>query len=796
MDALWTDVRFATRMLRRAPGFAILATMTLALGIGANTAVFSLINSVMLRLPFAHPEELALVENTYPGSGLTPSSFPDFIEWRRQSHGFQSLGATFPSNFTLLGRSEPRRIPGAYISEGYFRMLGIAPVAGRVTNEEEHRPDGRPACLISREFWNSEFGGSADTLGKTLALNGKEYTIVGVVPSASPNLYSRRDVWLPLEPAPPYDKHGTNYLRVIGRLGAGVTPEMARAELSTIQERINAQFPGNKHGIHTGLITQELFGNIKPMMLTLFAAVAFVLLIGCVNLANMLLARGTARARDFSIRRSLGATRGMLVRQALAESLLISLIGGAAGILLAVAAANAILPYLPSNLRPGQLGVDERVLLFTLVTSVAAGMAFGIVPALRASREDPKTSLQTSSQQAGEGPGQGRLRAALVGAEMALATVLVSGASLTIISLYRVLQVNPGFNRQGLVTMQVSLSSLRYPDSGSQIRFFQTLLERVRTIPGVQSAGATAYVPFGPGGQTGDFDYEAPGHQPFPQGQAPVLEEHFALPRYFETMQISLLRGRTFTDRDREGAPKVAVINESLARKLWPGLDPIGRRVQVLGDWEEVIGVVGDVRSGNLTLPAQLQAYLCALQYTPDDMAFVIRTAGEPSAVVGAAKQAVFQLDPQQPVSHVTLMDAMIDDSLTGVRAPTVLFGVFGSLALLLAGIGVYGVTAYSVSRRIREFGIRMALGARQADILRLVVQWDLRVAATGMAAGALASLPLGKYLGHMLFNVSRGDPMASFTAIAVLGSISALATYLPARRAARVDPLVALRYE
>lgn len=796
MESVLQDIRHAARSLRKNPGFASVAVLTLALGIGANTAVFSIMNGVMFRLPYAHPEELTTVENSYPESGLTPSSYPDFVQWRKESRSFQALAATFSSNLTLLGRGEPRRVPGAYISEGYFAMLGIAPVAGRPMSAEEHSPGGAPACLISREFWQREFGGAADALGKSLALNGREYTIVGVMPSVSPSFFSPRDVWVPLELQPPYEKHGTNYLRVVGRLRAEVTPERARQELAAIQDTINAQFPGNKHGISAEWLSTALFGEIRPILLTLLAAVAFVLLIGCVNLANMLLAQGAARAREFAIRRALGATRAVLIRQALTESLLVSLLGGAAGILLAVAAANAILPYLPSNLRPAEFDLDARMLLFTLVTSMAAGMAFGVIPAFRVSREDHKTSLQAGSQQAGEARGQNRLRAVLVGAEVALATVLVCGASLTMVSLYRVLHVDPGFKPQGLVTMQIPLAPVRYPDAEAQLRFFQTLVEHIRTLPGVQSASATAYVPFGQGGQTGDFDYQAPGHQPYPAAQGPITEEHFALPGYFDTMQIRLLQGRPFDERDRRDSPKVAVINESMARKLWPGQDPIGRRVQILGEWQEVIGVVADVRPGSLTLPAELQAYLCAQQHTPDEMAIVIRTAGDPFAVSAAAKRAVFALDPQQVVSHVSLMDTLIDDSLTRVRAPTVLLAVFGSLALLLASIGVYGVTAYSVSRRIREFGIRMALGAREADILRLVVGWEMRVAGVGMMTGALASLPLGKFVGQLLFNVSSGDAAASLAAVALLACVSALATYLPARRAMRVDPMVALRYE
>jgi putative ABC transport system permease protein len=794
METLWNDVRYGLRLLAKSPAFTAVAMLTLALGIGANTAIFTIINSVMWNLPYAHPRELVAVANSYPESGLTPSSFPDFIEWRQQARSFQGLAATFANSFTVLGKGEPRRIPGAYISDGYFSLLGIAPVLGRNLNAEEHRPGGAPACLISREFWQREFGGSGDVLGKSLALNGREYTIVGVMPAAAPGFFSSREVWIPLEPSPPWNQHGTNYLRVLGRLKPGVTVEGARQDLAAIQERINAQFPPNKHGIEAGLLETALFGDIRPILLVLFAAVAFVLLIGCVNLANMLLARGTARAREFAIRRSLGATRAALVRQALTESLLVSLLGGAAGILLAVAAAKALIPYLPSNLRPEHVGMDLRVLLFTLVTSMVAGMAFGLMPALRVSRGNARISLQEGSQQAGEARGQHRLRSVLVGAEIALATVLVSGATLTIASLYRVLHMNPGFNPQGLVRMQIPLSSVRYPDAPSQLRFFQSLIARIRALPGVQSASATAFVPFGEGGQTGDFNYE--GHEPFQSGQGPFAAEHFAFPDYFSTMQIPLLRGRTFTERDATGAPKVAVINESMARKLWPGQDPIGKRVQILGDWQEVIGVVADVRADRLTLPAGLQAYLCALQYTPSDMAIVIRAAGDPFAAVTAAKNAVYALDPQQPVSHVTLLNELIADSLTGVRAPTVLLGVFGSLAMLLASIGVYGVTAYSVSRRYREFGIRLALGARPADIIRLVVRSDLRVAGIGLAIGILASVPLGGFLRNLLFGVADADPAASLAAAGFLAAVAALATYLPARRAARVDPLVALRYE
>ena len=796
MEMLLRDIRHAFRMLRRAPGFTVVAVMTLALGIGANTAVFSIVNGVLLRLPYPKPDQLMLVSNTYPDSGITPGSYPDFLEWRKQANNFQALGAIASNNFTLLGRGEPRRIPGAFISEGYFAMLGIHPVLGRELNAEEHTAGGAPACVISRELWRREFGGGADALGKSLALNGKEYTIVGVMPTVTPDFLSRREVWIPLEPHPPYDRHGTNYLRVVGRLKPGATPEGARKELDVIQAAINKQFPMNEHGIDVGRVDTALLGDIRPLLLTLFAAVAFVLLIGCVNLANMLLARGTGRAREFAIRRSLGATRAMLVRQALVESLLISLLGGAVGILLAYGGANSVMPYLPSNLRPDALSLDPRVLLFTLAASLAAGLAFGLVPALRVSGGDAKTSLKEGTQQAGETRGNRRLRAVLVAGEVALATVLVSGASLTMISLYRVLHASPGFNALGLATMQVPLSSVRYPDGAAQLRFFQNLVERVRAIPGVQSASATAFVPFGPGGQTGDFEYEAPGHKAFPPGHSPFAEDHFVLPGYFHTMQIPLLRGRDFDGHDRKDAPKVAIINESMARRLWPGEDAVGRRIQILGDWQEVIGVAADVRPGSLTLPAELQVYLCAQQYPSDDMAIVLRAAGDPLAAASAAKAAVFALDPMQPVSNVSSLGLLIDGSLVGARASTVMFGVFGSLALLLASIGVYGVTAYSVSRRVREFGIRMALGAEQGDILRLVVGTDLRVVAAGMAVGIAAALPLGKFLRHLLFSVSEADPASSLVAVMVLGGVALLAMYLPARRAARVDPLVALRYE
>ena len=796
MDTMLRDLRYAARTLRRAPGFALVAVITLALGIGANTAVFSVINGVLLRLPFAEPDRLVVVQNSYENSGITPTSYPDFLEWRKQSQSFEALGASALRNFTLLGRGEPRRVPGAYVSEGYFHLMGISPVIGRELNADEHRAGGPLACLISREFWRREFGGSAEALGRTLALNGKEYTVVGVIPAVTPNFYSERDLWLPLEPQPPYNQHGTNYLVVAGRLRPGATVQTAQKDLLAIQAGIDKQFPMNAHGIQVDRLDQVLLGDVRPLMLTLLAAVAFVLLIGCVNLANMLLARGSARAREYAIRRSLGATRAVLVRQALAESLLISLLGGAAGILLALAAANAVAPYLPANLRPESLGLDVRVLLFTLGASVISALAFGLVPALRVSAGDSKTSLQAGSQQAGDSRGNRRLRSVLVCAEVALATVLVSGASLTLLSLYRVLHASPGFNAQGVASLQLPLSTVRYPNEAAQVRFYQSVVERVRAIPGVESASATAYVPFGSGGQTGDFDYEAPGHQPFTRGQSPFAENHFVLPGYFHTMQIPLLRGRDFDERDRSGAPKVAIVNESMARKLWPGLDPIGRRVQFLGDWQEVVGVVADVRPGTLLKPADLQGYLAAQQYTPDDISIVLRAPADPFAAVTAAKAAVYALDAQQPVANVTLLDALIDKSLVQVRVPTLMFSIFGALALLLASIGVYGVTAYSVSRRIREFGIRMALGARQTDILRLVVGTDLGIVAVGMVVGVLAAAPLDKFLRNLLFSISEADPIASVVAVVVLAAVAVLAMYMPARRAAAVDPLVALRYE
>jgi len=796
MDTLLRDIRYAVRLLLRAPGFAVIALLTLALGIGANTAVFSVVNGVLLTLPFSQPERLVVVANTYPDSGVVPSNYPDFIEWRKQSHSFQNLAAAFSSNFTLLGHGEPRRIPVARISEGYFGMLGITPVLGRSLNAEEHKPGGPDACVISREFWQRELGGSSDVLGKSLALSGRDYTIVGVMPTVTPDIFSARDAWVALEPHPPWDQHGTNYLTIVGRLNPGATPEGALKELSSIQSAIDKQFPLNAHGIDVSSLEKTLIGEIRPLLLTLLAAVAFVLLIGCVNLANMLLARGAGRAREFAIRRSLGATRAMLIRQTLAESLLISLLGGALGVLLAYAAAGAMLPYLPSNLRPGAVALDPRILLFTLALSLASGVVFGLMPALSASHDGDNTSIKDGAQQSGEARGKRRLRSLLVGAEVALATLLVSGASITLTSLYQTLHTSPGFNPQGVATLQVSLSSVRYPDDDTRLRFFQTLLERVRAIPGVQSASATAYVPFGSGGQTGDFDYEAPGHTPSHEGTKPFADNHFVLPGYFRTMQISLLRGRDFDDRDLKKSPKVAIVNESLARKIWPGLDPIGRRIQILGDWQQVIGVVADVKPGSLLQPAQLQAYLCGQQYVANDMAVVLRAAGDPFLAVNAAKSAVYALDAQQPVSHVTLLNTLIENSLAGVRAPTVMLGIFGTLALLLASLGVYGVTAYSVSRRVREFGIRLALGAMRADILRLVVGTDLRVVVLGMAIGVLGALPLGRFLRHLLFFASDVDPFSPFVAVVILGLVAVVAMYLPARRASRVDPLVALRYE
>ncbi len=797
MAGLLQDLRFAARQLRKSPGFAAVAVITLAVGIGMNTAVFSIVDAAVLRLPFPHPEGLVVLLNSYADSDHTPTSFPDFVDWRAQNHAFTQLVASFRSSFNLTGVEEPQRIRGSYISQNYFAVFGASPLLGRSFLASEHAKGGPNVCLISQDFWRRQFSSDAGVVGRPVVLDGVTYTIVGIMPAATPDLAGAipTDLWIPLESKPPYNSHGTNYLQVIGRLKPGITREKATSEIAVIQEQINKQFPANKHDVILTPLNDVLLGNVRPILEILLVAVGLVLLIACANVANLMLARGASRMQEIAVREALGAARWRIVRQLLTESAVLAGIALAASVFLAWGGARVLLGVWPESQKMPEVALDWRVAIFATLISVLAVVVFGLAPALLTSRTHLNVVMKEGGRGATEGAGHGRLRTAFVAAEIALALVLVIASVLTLRSFYRMLHTDPGFNREGLLTARIALPESRYSAAAGQ-RFFTELLSRINALPGVESAAATAFVPLGEGGQTGDFRVEG---RPAPTSQGPFAEEHFITAGYFKTMQIPLLRGRYFSETDKEDAPKVAVINNYMARQLWPGQDAVGKRIGVLGapnDWSVIVGVVADTKTDAVNTPPSIQIYLSTLQHPVTDMFLVVRASRDASSLIPAVKGAVFSLDNQQPVANIALMDQLLSRSLSSSRSSSLLLGIFAGVAILLAAMGIYAVMAYSVGQRVHEIGVRMALGASAEDIQRMVMKTCATICGWGLGVGLVVALLSTRLLQSLLFGVGATDATTFILSTFLLGGAAALASYIPTRRAAKVDPMVALRYE
>jgi putative ABC transport system permease protein len=794
MWSLRQDLHFALRQMRKSPGFTLIAVVTLALGIGANTAIFLVLHGT-LRLPFPHADQLVTVRNTYPGSEETPGSLPDFRDWRSQAKSFSKLVAIAPTRMTYLGKHEPMRIAAAYASDGFLPTFGLSPVLGRGFLSSEQQKGATPVYVLSAEFWKSEFAADPAVLGTTITLNGRAGTVVGVVPRMIPSFYYEPQVWMPLEAAPPYDAHGTNYLNIVGRLNDGVSLATARSELAVIQGQIDKQFPMNAHGVSLRPLAQVMFGDIRSVTLIVLAAVGFILLIACLNLANMLLARATDRMREFAIRNALGASMRRLLQQTITESLLLALLGGALGLVCAVAITRLPVAVWPKFLlRPDQVTLDATVILFTAGLAVLTGLFFGIIPALYVLRENFFAATR-EGRTLTETRGQGVTRSVLMVTEIALATLLVTGALSMARYFTQLMHSDPGINADHVLSMNVSLSSTGYAKEDQQRQFFQQLVDRLRTLPGVTAVAASSAAPFDGGSQSSDFEYE--GQPEKSSRQMPFAADYFVSPQYFETMQVPLMQGRSFNLHDRARAPKVIIINRTMADALWPGQNAIGKWIKALdGDSRQVIGVFGDVHASGVSQPAGFQLYFSALQEPAKDMTLLIRTTTEPLSLAEAAKQTVYGIDPQQAVSNVTSADQLASDSIAAQRVSTALSGSLGGLALLLASIGVYGVMAYSVSRREREFGIRMAMGARPRDILSLLMRRSGVLVLLGVAAGVALTIPLGRWLSALLAGSHNFEALTIAASGILLAGVAMLATYLPARRAASVQPMTALRTE
>jgi len=803
------------RMLVKRPGFTLIAIIALALGIGANTAIFSVINTVLLKpLPFPDPDRLMSVWATHPQRGIKHGavSYPDFADWRDQNQVFERMAGYHEGAFTLTGGDEPARLQGEIVSADMFTLLGATPVMGRAFLPEEDKPgDKGRVVILSHRLWKQRFNSDPDIVDKTLTLDGASYTIVGVMPEGFqfPIQNEPVDLWMTFAPEsaasdgePMTANRGAHYMAVIGRLKPGVTKTQAQAELDTIAARLEQQYPDtNKYrGTQVIAALEDLVGDVRQPLLILFGAVGCVLLIACVNVANLLLARATSRHKELAIRSALGASRLRVMRQLLTESVMLALAGGALGLLVAMWGTDLLVAISRDDLpRVTQITLDTRVLGFTLLISVLTGIIFGLVPALQSSKPDLSDALKEGGRGSTEGAHRNLIRSVLVIAEVAIASVLLIGAALLIQSLSRLQHINPGFNSHNVLTLNLGLPEVKY-STEKQIVFYRDLLERVRALPGVTSASGVLPLPLS--GDRIRVTFETEG-RPLPKGDLPASEYRGIGLDYFRTMSIPFLRGRDFNERDTKSSPAVIIINQSFADQFFPGEDPIGKRIKPgisFDDAEpamrEIVGIVGNVKHQELAAIADPEYYVPFAQLPFEFLTLVVKSDSDPRPLATAIRQQVQAIDKDLPVYAVKLLDDYLAASVAQPRFNTLLLSIFAGLALLLTVVGLYGVMSYSVVQRTHEIGIRMALGAQGNDVLQMVVGQGMKLTLAGVGIGLTAAFALTRLLSSLLYGVSATDPL-TFGVVAVLLTVVALAAcFIPARRATKVDPMVALRYE
>ena len=797
-----TDLRQALRLLFKSPGFSALIVVVLALGIGANTAIFSIVNGVLLKpLPFADATRLVAIETTVKGEP-DDSAYLDVLDWRAQASTVDHIAAYTTAAVTLTGRGDAASIPMAVVTPDIFPLLGVAPMAGRVLSATDDTRGAERTAVISETLWARSFGRDHSILGKPALLDGDPVVIVGVMPARFEFPFDTEnppEIWMPVLAsrfsAQWANQRGASFLKAVGRLRPGVALPAAQAELSAIATRIDAANPRNgAHGIVVRPFQDVLVSSYRPALIALLGAVAAVLLIACANIANLLLARGTARRREMAVRTALGASRMRIVRQLLIESLALAAAGGAVGAVLALWGVDALVHISPVQIpRLNMVHVDRSVLMFTVLASLATGALCGLLPALQLSRSNPGEALKDGDRGGSSGRGA-ETRHALVVAEVALSLVLLASAGLLLRTLGILQRVSPGFTTERAVAMQLLLPQTRYANTADMIAFYRRLRTEVAALPAVNASAVATTLPMTGSDITMGF---------VPDGRAvdPNVRTSAAFfgvsPDYFSTLGIRIVRGRAFTERDDEHAPAVLVINETMAAKYWPGEDPIGKRVKVSYNNtppREIVGIAGDVKQKQLTDASPSQMYLPFVQAPWPFLTAVARTTAAPEAAVGSLRQALVRLDPEQAAGEIRTFDQYLARSIATPRFTAILLGTFAGLALLLAGFGLYGVMAYSVVQRRREIGIRMALGARAADVRSLVVNQALRLGATGLAIGMAGALAVTRVLDSQLFGVTASDPLTFAAVSATLVTVLVLAAYLPARRATRVDPIVALR--
>ncbi|HKI10926.1 MAG TPA: ABC transporter permease [Candidatus Acidoferrum sp.] len=808
LETLLQDLRYGLRMLRKNPSFTAVAVLTLALGIGANTAIFSVVNAVLLRsLPYKDSDRLVIVWEQNPSRGWTTNivSAANFLDWRRQNTVFAALGAVDATSFNLAGADEPIEIGGERVTANLFSLLGVQPIRGQGFQLENDVPGSTPVAIVSYGLWQRRYGGDPGLVGRPITLDGQSYQVVGIMPPNFSDVYTtflktNAQVWISGLRLSDPGRTDHQFL-ALARLKPGVTLSQAQTEMDTIASRIEMQYPENKGwGVQVIPMRDQLVGYVSPVLKVLMGAVAFVLLIACVNLANLLLSRSAAREREVAIRAAMGANRARVVRQLLTESLLLSAFGGIVGLLLARWGINSLLALAPAD-TPGidSVGFDTKVLGFTLLISMSTGLFFGLIPALGLSRPNLNVALKESSRGSREGSRGHRLSGLLIAAEFSLAFVLVIGAALMLKTLIRLSDFSLGFNPNHVLTMRIPLRGPQYGSQQHQAKFFEQLLLRLEALPGVQSASVASGLPIENHAGMGFVTEDNPNPAPELTPDANYL---VIAPHYFRTMGIPLREGRAFTDGDTEKSQRVVIVNEALARGTWPGQDSIGKRLRTGTNdktpWLTVVGVAANVRTEGPDAGFEPELYIPCAQYPwlLSPRLLVVRTTLAPLAVASSIRREVLTLDKNQPVSDIRTLDQVAGAPAAQRQFLMVLLGIFAGMALILAAMGIYGVLAYSVARRTHEIGIRMALGAARADVMELVLAHGLRFALFGVLAGLAGALLLTRVLASLLFGVSPTD-LATFAIVtALLALVAFLACYIPARRASRVDPAISLRYE